>query len=168
MFETGNERPQHPVRLSLGLGGDVLVAGWDDTYIPSNYVAANQDGFIAHFGIDPGPGHAISLSSLVYAFPPAANAPFSAANAVAAERDGSGASYLASLIPSNGTQHGIVVTKFRADQTVAWDDAISNIPFDAVTALALSPDRRAVRHRGHLRRARRQGLRPGGRLPPED
>jgi hypothetical protein len=139
VFETGNERPQHPVRLSLGPGGDVLVAGWDDTYIPSNYVAANQDGFIAHFGIDPGPGHAVSLSSLVYAFPPAANAPFSAATAVAAERDGSGASYLASLIPSNGTQHGIVVTKFRADQTPVWDDAISNIPFDAVTALALSP-----------------------------
>src|SRR5580692_1889095 len=40
LLQAGNERPQHPVRLGLAPGGAVLVAGWDDTYIPTNYVAA--------------------------------------------------------------------------------------------------------------------------------
>ena len=54
VFQAGNERPQHPVRLSIAPGGAVAVAGWDDTYIATNYLAAQQDGFVASFRIDPG------------------------------------------------------------------------------------------------------------------
>ncbi|MBN1210729.1 MAG: SBBP repeat-containing protein [Myxococcaceae bacterium] len=45
-FQWGDERPQHPVRLSLEPGGAVVVAGYDDIYVPSNYVEAWEDPFL--------------------------------------------------------------------------------------------------------------------------
>lgn len=139
IFQSGNERPQHPARLSLGPGGQVVVGGWDDTYILTNYVAANQDGFFASFSIDPGPAHAIGQTSWLYTYPPSATAPFSNANGVAAEQDGSGASYVVTTVSANPSVSGIFVTKLRGDHTTAWTERISASPFDAVTAVALSP-----------------------------
>ncbi len=139
IFQTGNERPQHPARLSLGPGGQVVVGGWDDTYIPTNYVAANQDGFFASFSIDPGPGHAVGQTSWLYTYSPSATAPFSNANGVAAEQDGSGASYVVTTVSANPSVSGIFVTKLRGDHTTAWTARISDSPFDALTAVALSP-----------------------------
>jgi hypothetical protein len=137
---TGNERPQHPVRLSLAPGGSVLVAGWDDTYIPTNYVAANQDGFLAAFTTGPGPGHAFTQTSMQYTFPSSMTGPFSLATGVAAEQDGSGASYVTTLVASSRSpDNGISVTKLDAHQSVVWDQVISPDSFDAVNAVGLSP-----------------------------
>jgi hypothetical protein len=140
LLQAGNERPQHPVRLSLAPGGGVLVAGWDDTYIPTNYVAANQDGFVAAFTTDPGAGHAFTQTSMQYTFPQSMTGPFSLATGVAAEQDGSGASYVTTLVASSRSpENGISVTKLDAQQTIVWNELISPDSFDAVTAVGLSP-----------------------------
>jgi len=139
-FQAGNERPQHPARLALGAGGAVVVAGWDDTYTPTNYVAANQVGFVADFAIAGGPGHAVTSppSPFQYLFPPSALPPFSFVTDVATDSDG--ARYVTSLVASNRQgPNGIFVTKTRADHSTVWAARISPITFDAVTAVALSP-----------------------------
>lgn len=41
----GNERPQHPRRAAFHPGGALVVAGYDDEYVPTNYVEAWTDPF---------------------------------------------------------------------------------------------------------------------------
>jgi hypothetical protein len=142
LLQAGNERPQHPARLSLGPGGKVLVAGWDDTYIPSNYVAANEDGFVAAFSIatGAGAGQTITQTAMQYAFPSSMTGPFSFATGVAAEQDGSGAGYVTTLVASSRSpENGISVSKLDAQQALVWDQVLSPDSFDAVNAVALSP-----------------------------
>jgi len=137
VLQSGNERPQHPVRLGLAPGGAVLVGGWDDTYVPTNYVAANQDGFIAAFSLGAGPSVS-ETTPLQYLLVPGPTSPLSLVTGVAAEQDGSGAVYVTFLVTGQSS-HGIFVTKLLADLAVAWTSTISTLPFDAATAVALSP-----------------------------
>ena len=142
LLQAGNERPQHPARLSLGPGGQTLVAGWDDTYIPTNYVAANEDGFVAAFTIatDTGAEHAITQTAMQYTFPSSMTGPFSLATGVAAEQDGSGAGYVTTLVASSRSpENGISVSKLDAQQALVWNQVLSPDSFDAVTAVGLSP-----------------------------
>lgn len=41
----GNERPQHPRRAAFQPGGALVVAGYDDEYVPTNHVEAWTDPF---------------------------------------------------------------------------------------------------------------------------
>ena len=115
------------------------MAGWDDTFIPTNYVAAMEDGFFTTFDIDAGP--ALSQTSpFVYTVPVSGVGPFSFATGAAVEQDGSGAAYITFAVPGNPRgPNGIFVSKVLADQSVAWTANISTAPVDAVTAVALSP-----------------------------
>jgi beta-propeller repeat-containing protein len=133
ILQTGNERPQHPVRLGLGPGGRVAVAGWDDTFVQTNYVAAMEDGFFTTFGVAAGP--ALSQTSpFAYLAPPSGLGPFTFATGTAVEQDGSGDAYVTFVVPQ-----GTFVSKMLADRSVAWTLNISTAPLDAVTAVALSP-----------------------------
>jgi hypothetical protein len=42
----GDARPQHPRRLAFNSSQDMLVSGYDDVYIPSNYVESWEDSFV--------------------------------------------------------------------------------------------------------------------------
>ncbi|HVZ75203.1 MAG TPA: hypothetical protein VHJ20_22640 [Polyangia bacterium] len=136
--QLGNERPQHPARLALGPSGTGVVAGWDDTYVPTNYVAANQVGFTMDFTMGAGSAPELVPGDLDYLFTPSQLPPFSFYTGVAV--DGEGARYLTSLVASdrNGP-NGIFVTKQRADHSIAWQGRISPAAFDAVNAVVLSP-----------------------------
>lgn len=50
LSQFGDERPQHPVRIALGLSGEVIVAGYDDIYVPTNYVEAWENPLLAKYG----------------------------------------------------------------------------------------------------------------------
>ena len=139
ILQTGNERPQHPVRLGLGPGGQIAVAGWDDTFVETNYVAAMEDGFFTTFGLDTAP--ALSQTSpFVYTVAPSGLGPFSFATGAAVEQDGSGTAYVTFVVPGNtrGPQ-GTFISKLLAGQAVAWTVNLSTAPVDAVTAVGLSP-----------------------------
>src|SRR5689334_18167129 len=49
ILQSGDERPQHPSRLSLGGSHLIAVAGFDDTYVTGHSVEAQEDGFVASF-----------------------------------------------------------------------------------------------------------------------
>lgn len=46
LYQWGDARPQHPVRLARVSDGGFVVAGYDDLYIPINYVEAWEDPFV--------------------------------------------------------------------------------------------------------------------------
>jgi hypothetical protein len=52
VHQTGRERPEHPVRLGLVDGGRVVIAGYDDLYVPTNHVESVDDGFVLRLDVD--------------------------------------------------------------------------------------------------------------------
>ena len=103
-IQIGDERPQHPVRLALG-AGKILVAGYDDIFIPSNYVAAYPHGFLAQFSTGVRPAFTLTADSWTRSAlfdsppPPPSNEDFTTGVAVDAAEDG--AMYVSSTV--NGT-----------------------------------------------------------------
>ncbi|MDY7230325.1 SBBP repeat-containing protein [Hyalangium rubrum] len=47
IYQDGTETPQHPRRLHFDAARDMIVSGYDDIYIPSNYVDKWEDPFVA-------------------------------------------------------------------------------------------------------------------------
>lgn len=50
--QAGNDGPQHPRRMTWGGSDQLLVAGYDEAFIPSNYVERWEDPFFARFVIE--------------------------------------------------------------------------------------------------------------------
>ena len=136
IFQTGDERPQHPARLNLGPNNVLAVAGYDDTYIPSNFVMSRDDGFIASFDRSAIPNGNFTTNFVQYV--PLSPNILNRITGVAVERDGSGSMYVTSLI-TGGAQVGIYVKKLNSNGTTAWSHPISRFSVDAANAVALSP-----------------------------
>lgn len=49
LLQAGDERPQHPVAVTTTRSGDIMLAGYDDIYIETNYVIDWHNGFLARF-----------------------------------------------------------------------------------------------------------------------
>jgi hypothetical protein len=49
LLQAGDERPQHPVAVTTTRNGDLVLAGYDDIYIETNYVIDWHNGFLARF-----------------------------------------------------------------------------------------------------------------------
>jgi hypothetical protein len=49
--QSGDERPQHPKRIALS-GKRLLLAGWDDIFVPTNYLAEVENWFAAELSAD--------------------------------------------------------------------------------------------------------------------
>lgn len=49
LLQAGTSAPQHPRRLAVDEQGAVVLAGEDDTFIPSNYVEAWSDAFVSRW-----------------------------------------------------------------------------------------------------------------------
>ncbi|ADO72736.1 SBBP repeat-containing protein [Stigmatella aurantiaca] len=47
LYQGGSETPQHPRRLHFDAARDIIVSGFDDIYIPTNYVDKWEDPFVA-------------------------------------------------------------------------------------------------------------------------
>ena len=136
VFQTGDERPQHPVRLNLGPNYQIAVAGYDDTYIQTNFVVSRDDGFLGSFNRAAPPDTGFT-QNFVQKVPLSVNI-LNRITGVALERDGSGAMYVTSLI-TGGAQRGIYVKKYNSDGSIAWSHQITNLSPDAANAVGLSP-----------------------------
>jgi len=135
IFQSGDERPQHPTRLSLGSDQTLAVAGYDDTYIPTNAVEAEEDGFIASFQRG-----ATLEAAFTQTF--VQKVPLTVPNRltdVVMDRDGSGSMYVTSQVRGGRSAAGIYVTKLDRDGSTAWSTQISGFSADAANAVALSP-----------------------------
>lgn len=51
-LQFGSARPEHPRRMAALPAGGLLVAGFSDIYVPSNYVEAWEDPFLAELTVD--------------------------------------------------------------------------------------------------------------------
>lgn len=47
LLQAGDERPQHPAAVTTTRNGDIVLAGYDDIYIETNYVIDWHNGFLA-------------------------------------------------------------------------------------------------------------------------
>jgi outer membrane protein assembly factor BamB len=139
IVQWGDERPQHPVRLSLGLGDDIAVAGFDDVYIPSNYVEALEDGFVAGFDRH----EAVAASFSQRFLQKVSLGEGSRITDVVIDRDDSrgdnGSMYVTSYIGGPRDSAGIYVQKLSRDGALLWSTRISSLWVDMVTAVGLSP-----------------------------
>jgi len=139
IVQWGDERPQHPVRLSLGLRGDLAVAGFDDIYVPSNYVEALEDGFVA--GFDRSEAAAAGFSQRF--LQKVSLGEGSRITDVVIDRDESrgesGSMYVTRYVGGPRASAGIYVQKLSRDGALLWSTRISGLWVDMVTAVGLSP-----------------------------
>jgi len=132
LFQSGNERPQHPVRLSLD-GSSIFVAGYDDVYVPFIAVVSDEDGFIGSFGRG---GPELTQNFLHMVPTTASNRLFD----VAADPDDSGSIYIASYVGGGlDSDVGAFVKRLNRDGTELWTRRVSASTSDAVTAVGISP-----------------------------
>jgi len=135
IFQSGDDRPAHPVHLNLGPNRSVLVAGYDDTFVVGTAVIARETGFIASYERGEIPD-APYIQNYVQ------KAPFSPNLAnritgVAVDGDGSGSMYVTSSV-TGGILRGIHIKKLNSDGSEVWTHRISPVSADVATA-AMSP-----------------------------
>ena len=123
----GDERPQHPRRLALA-GTRLLLAGFDDIYVPTNYVVDWENWFAAELS-------AADLSETWRI--PSRTAWGDLASAVAVDEEG--AIYVAGA-NTGGTQAGIWLRKLDAQGQQVWGSRLSSTALDSAAALVVRSD----------------------------
>jgi hypothetical protein len=135
----GDIYPQHPTGLAITPSGDVVVAGFDDTYVEGNAVLGQPTMFVARYGYadetgatfvqrwqrmpnEPGP-----LTSRSFAF-------------AAATIDGA-EDVAVAIQSSDRTQGGARVVLWDKDGAEVWNRQVSAFSLDSVFALATQPGR---------------------------
>lgn len=132
LAQGGNERPQHP--MALGWRDHTLfVAGYDDTYVPTNYVEAWEDGTIERWTLANGAlardfafAFGSGASDFLYglAVPPTADAPI----------------YVAGVLVS-GTERGpFVRSTSPVDGSELWRGRVGTNGFDNAAAVLFDAD----------------------------
>jgi hypothetical protein len=140
LVELGDELPQHPVRLGMGVDHDLIVAGYNDTFVEGNAVLAQEDGFVQRLSVQDGTGQG-GGAGLEFQQSFLQTVPVNQMNrvtSVAVDTDGSRAMYVTGFI-TGGRNVGIYVKKLAADGTQLWNTPITRISIDSVTGVALSP-----------------------------
>lgn len=129
-LQTGTERPEHPRRLAVAANGDLHLAGWDDEFVPTNYVAAWQDPIVFRFSRQ-GNGLAqawrhqggMDVSDI--------------ADGLAI--DAAGNTYLGGSVQS-GAQRGMFLRRLDANGRALWTARYTSLPVDHIAAVQLLPD----------------------------
>jgi hypothetical protein len=124
--QTGDARPQTPRRAEWLNDGGLLIAGYDDTYVPTNYVEAWADSLALRLGAD---GQARWQHRSQSAEPDRAEGLALAGGAVVI---GGG--------NEAGAQRGLYVRKLGLDGQARWTARYTASPADSVVALRALPD----------------------------
>lgn len=136
IFQTGNERPQHPARLNLGPNRSVLVAGYDDLYVDGTAVISRDAGFIASFERGVTPDAPFKQNFLQKA--QVSSQVVNRITGVAVDGDGSGSMYVTSFV-TGGPMLGTYVKKLNSDGTLVWSHLIARSSTTMANAVAMSP-----------------------------
>src|SRR4051812_43439654 len=140
LVEQGDELPQHPTRLAMGVDHDLVVAGYNDTFVEGNAVLAQEDGFVQRLSVQDGSGQGggagIEFQQSFLQIVPVTL--MNRVTGVAVETDGSRAMYVTGFI-TGGRSVGTYVKKLAADGTQLWNTPITRISIDNVTGVGLSP-----------------------------
>lgn len=129
--QAGDERPQHPVGVAVLPSGDIVVAGYDDVHVETNYVVDWENGFLVRF-TRPAPGR---LQERWWIRSPIPASDF--ITAVAPAGAGSDDVYVAMLTISSWRQGGGThVARVDADGHRSWKRLITRQSMDIVSGLA--------------------------------
>ncbi len=123
----GDERPQHPRRLALA-GPRLLLAGFDDVFVPTNYVEDWENWFVAEHAAD-------GLTQTFWR--PVRTAFPDLASALAVDPEG--AVYVAGS-SSGGDQPGIWVRKLDVRGDEIWGVRLSSVGIDTAAGVAFGAD----------------------------
>jgi hypothetical protein len=140
LVEQGDELPQHPARLAMGVDHDLIVAGYNDTFVQGNAVDAWEDGFVQRLSVQDSSGQGAG-AGIEFHQSFLQTVPVNLQNrvtSVAVETDGSHAMYVTGFI-TGGSNVGIYVKKIAADGKQLWNTPITKISIDNVAGVALSP-----------------------------
>ena len=143
-LQIGDERPQHPVRLGLGPNRKILIAGYDDIFIATNYVAALPHGFLAELTDGPAPAFAPTEDfwhrSAYFDSPPPPPSVQDYTTGVAVAAAGDGAMYVASTVDGHVDQRGMFLVKLDASGQTIWSTRLSGDAGDYLSAVGLAPN----------------------------
>lgn len=128
----GDARPQHPRRLELGSANELVVAGFDDIFVPTNYVEAWENPMLTKFVRTGEQMTAVWQQR----FDSQAADTFMG---LAVARWTDGASYVTGYT-SGGEKRGIAVAKFDTQGSELWYRQYTTIANDMGAALAVLQD----------------------------
>lgn len=112
----GDERPQHPRRIVFTSTG-VAVGGFDDNYVPTNYVESWENSSFATLEAPP---------STTVAYHPERTTPPDFSDGFAMDPLGSGDFFQAYVVTA-GQPRGLFVRRFAADGTPRWTSRFASI-----------------------------------------
>ena len=134
VMQFGDERSQHPRNLLRTSNGGLAVSGYNEIYVPTNYVEAYEDptlAFLTGSGTAESPwaiGRDLRFDTPITDF---------ALGAVAA-KDDSGDVFVARY-HSGGTKRGAWVIRYSPSGDVVWERILSGGLYDSANALAIAP-----------------------------
>ncbi len=129
-LQTGTERPERPRRLAVADNGDLHLAGWDDEFVPTNFVVAWQDPIAFRFSRQ---GDGLTQA---WRHQGGSDVP-DIADGLAV--DGAGNTYLGGSVQSGG-QRGMFLRKLDASGRALWTARYTSLPVDHIAAVQLLPD----------------------------
>lgn len=131
----GNERPQRPRRAMFRAGGALVVAGYDDEYVPTNYVESWTDPFATAVVPRRGAGGAGEASIAWHHQFATAEPDLVEGLAVAAD---GGATFVAGQ--SSGNDRGMFVRRLDAQGQAVWTARYGRGALDHIAAIVPRPD----------------------------
>lgn len=129
-LQSGTARPERPRRVQVAADGAVHLAGWDDDYVPTNYVQAWQDPIALRFAPQ------AAGYGFAWRHQGASDAPDTAD---ALHVDASGHSYVGGAV-QGGTRAGMFLRKIDAAGTVLWTARYTAVGADNVVAIRPQAD----------------------------
>lgn len=132
VVQSGDARPQHPKALAWR-GTTLFVAGYDDVYVPSNYVESWEDGTLERWELSGSTltrelafAFGSSASDYLYGLgvPPAADAPV----------------YVSGVLEAGSSKGPFVRATSPADGSELWRGRIGTIGFDNAAAVLVDAD----------------------------
>lgn len=142
----GDQRPQHPLRLGFDKAGDMVISGFNDTYVPSNYVEEWEDPFIIKLHKAGG-----QLEVAADWPKPAGNGRWTAVQfntpgtdfmpGMCVNNPATGAStiFVTGAI-TNGTERGMFVREYQTTGTPGWVKQPTTISLDMAAAASMTND----------------------------
>ncbi len=132
LAQWGGGRPEHPVRLEFGWGYQLIVAGYEDIYIPTNYLAALENPLLATFTWQ-GNGFINDWSHLYR------TSSADAYQGLVVARDSDGGIYVTGH-KEGSSDRGMFVTKFDSQGIEIWSTRLTQILYDNGAALVVLED----------------------------
>jgi Beta-propeller repeat len=134
-FQYGNVKPQHPKRLFVNSASEVIVTGYDDLYIPTNYVDSWEDPYVLKVRRT---GNVLGAPPMGWPYQPqSTNSDVLLGMTTTAAVD---APVYVAGTTITGAGRGMFMRKLLTDGTVEWNLPISGVGLDSAAALHTMPN----------------------------